>query len=259
MKKEIIGYKCPTDLFNGEIKKDTIYKPLTSKNNVSYYADRWDKPTLKYSKTNLPKEIVETWTPIYITIFEMGDWVTKQKWDKCYKIQKITSDKLWIGGFNYFITDTDFELAKECDIRATLIEEANKKGYTKGRIIKTTLHGKEIPVSCTHIFVYNHETDLLSLLVEYKLTLNIPIYKDGVWKEIQPYYESIVVNNTIITFFDNYIKFDNIEIDKNIFINLNSTTLNRYSNTPIESMTIGGLIFTNKQIQEIAQHYLNKK
>lgn len=53
--KTLIGYKCPTDLFNGAIKKNTIYVV----DSVSKY-----RPDHTSSFT-IPKEIVETWEPVY--------------------------------------------------------------------------------------------------------------------------------------------------------------------------------------------------
>ena len=66
MEKEIIGYKClgykcPQDLFGKEVKKGTLYK---ARFNNNYYVPEG------YSNTNnitMPKEIVETWEPVYKT------------------------------------------------------------------------------------------------------------------------------------------------------------------------------------------------
>ena len=56
MNKKIIGYICPQDLFDGEVPKGTIYEMNAAKTsyvrkNEGYY--------------NLPKEIVESWEPVY--------------------------------------------------------------------------------------------------------------------------------------------------------------------------------------------------
>lgn len=60
--KKIIGYKCPTDLFEGEIKKGTVYNgfPEDSSHKGTYFSREFSSP-----KFNIPKEIVETWEPVY--------------------------------------------------------------------------------------------------------------------------------------------------------------------------------------------------
>lgn len=62
---EIVGYKCPLMLFNGNIPKGTIYRPLASKKNTTYAATCYNGRIIDSGKTNLPKEIVEQWEPVY--------------------------------------------------------------------------------------------------------------------------------------------------------------------------------------------------
>ncbi len=73
---KIIGYKAPTDLFRGEVKKDDIYivngcndkmfVPQTPRANTAAY----------YS---VPTEIAETWLPVYEEEFKVGDYVVLTK------------------------------------------------------------------------------------------------------------------------------------------------------------------------------------
>lgn len=74
--KKIIGYKTPTDLFNGKVVKGTLYQPLSSNNNITYAATVRQGVVLDAGQTNLPKEIVETWEAVYEEEFKVGDWVT---------------------------------------------------------------------------------------------------------------------------------------------------------------------------------------
>ena len=53
-KEEIIGYKAPYDLFGGKIKQGDLYK-FKDTGYVHYLSDAY----------YLPKEIVETWEPVY--------------------------------------------------------------------------------------------------------------------------------------------------------------------------------------------------
>lgn len=75
-KGKIIGYKCPTSLFGNLIKEGTVYKPIN--NSVTYvYGDYIpDDKQATAGRFKLPKEIVETWVPVYEEQFKVGDWVT---------------------------------------------------------------------------------------------------------------------------------------------------------------------------------------
>jgi len=55
----IVGYKCPIDLFDGEIKVGEVYKACFNKN---YYEP---SSVSEIDGLELPKEIVETWEPVY--------------------------------------------------------------------------------------------------------------------------------------------------------------------------------------------------
>lgn len=68
--RKIIGYKTPSDLWGGEIKKGELYTPV--KNSPTNY--QWDADN---DETYfLPKEVVETWEPVYEEEYKVGDWVT---------------------------------------------------------------------------------------------------------------------------------------------------------------------------------------
>lgn len=59
MDKKIVGYKCPTDLFNGKVKKGTIYKEYKLGDNI------YMCPEGKSSSESLAPEIVETWEAVF--------------------------------------------------------------------------------------------------------------------------------------------------------------------------------------------------
>ena len=64
--KEIIGYLAPYDLFDGKVKKGTIYEfDLAIKGSNNPYAPKEKDNSIHWSATRLPKEIVETWEPVY--------------------------------------------------------------------------------------------------------------------------------------------------------------------------------------------------
>jgi hypothetical protein len=72
--QKIIGRKAPIDLFDGKIKAGEIYKFDPNIGNV-YWPSFGDDNGKNYT---LPKEICETWEPVYEEIeekFEVGDWV----------------------------------------------------------------------------------------------------------------------------------------------------------------------------------------
>lgn len=66
--KEIIGYKCPSDLYGGAIKAKEIYKKCLN-------PDFYEPTTIDNDSVVLPKEIVETWEPVYEEEFKVGDWI----------------------------------------------------------------------------------------------------------------------------------------------------------------------------------------
>jgi len=62
--REIIGYKAPFDMFSGVVKKDTIY---VTWGLTSLYRPIPVVGNKKLHDEALPKEIVETWEPVYKT------------------------------------------------------------------------------------------------------------------------------------------------------------------------------------------------
>lgn len=56
--KRIIGYKAPTDLWGGSIKKGMIFRKAAAPND-SYTTDQVTM------SNNIPKELAETWEPVY--------------------------------------------------------------------------------------------------------------------------------------------------------------------------------------------------
>lgn len=65
----IRGYKAPTDLFNGKIKKGTVF--IDKCFNPDCFKPDGVGSEVKY---NLPKEIVRSWEPVHHH-FKIGDWV----------------------------------------------------------------------------------------------------------------------------------------------------------------------------------------
>lgn len=92
MQKEIIGYKCPTDLFNGKVIKGTVYLIDENHSSKEYNSCSYEggKPP-----TNMPKEVVETWEPVYKfeeQTFKVGNFKIVVKDGKAYhKSEDISS------------------------------------------------------------------------------------------------------------------------------------------------------------------------
>lgn len=57
--KEIIGYKCPMDLWNGRAKLGEVFIPVQG-NSLYYYPSSMQKDW-----ACIPAEIVETWEPVF--------------------------------------------------------------------------------------------------------------------------------------------------------------------------------------------------
>ena len=75
MEKKIIGYKAPMDLFGGynpDVVKGTLFVKLIDEHQ--WYTT--EKEKLKSSPAYVfPKEIVETWEPVYEDDYKVGDWI----------------------------------------------------------------------------------------------------------------------------------------------------------------------------------------
>lgn len=98
--KKLIGYKCPTDLFNGKVKKGTIYKINRGSICDSLNTCGWtDNP--EYAYTNLPVELVSQWQPVYAE-----ESKTLKLGDKGVEV-KIPKGKIEVEGSNIDIEDLD--------------------------------------------------------------------------------------------------------------------------------------------------------
>lgn len=138
MINKIIAYKAPIDLYNGAIPKGTLYKPIASNKNVVYAAVNSDNKPIDSGRTNLPKEIVEQWVPVYEKTFVEGDYVTSllnignsRDAGEVFKVLKLTPSgdiyyrEYIFGNQSGFRASTQDEIDKyEQDI---LIREAKKR------------------------------------------------------------------------------------------------------------------------------------
>jgi len=131
--RKIIGYKCPMDLFDGKVKVGDIYVKIKTTYGLK------DNSSTAFE---LPKEIVEQWSPVYEQKYKVGDWITvtntsNSKWllDTNQKTFKLTQEPTnfngimcWstsgIGnrGMNkvgmYGIREEDFRKATEEEIKS---------------------------------------------------------------------------------------------------------------------------------------------
>jgi hypothetical protein len=98
--RKIVGYKTPTDLWNGEIKKGSLY--VLVKNFPTNYAFKEDKDEAYH----IPKEIVETWEPVYEEEYKVGDWVITKDYSGNYDGKALKITKLFE---EYDITYAYFE------------------------------------------------------------------------------------------------------------------------------------------------------
>ena len=105
MERKIIGYLCPTNLFNGEALKGTMF--VKTKWNNDFYGWGENANTTSYSR-HLPKEIVEQWEACYEEEYKAGDWVVgwycelKEGYHKnAWQIDRITGDYAYVKGTNH--------------------------------------------------------------------------------------------------------------------------------------------------------------
>lgn len=67
MKREIIGYKAPFDMFKGKVKKGALYeRVIVDESDNTYGIGTFSSDNrIGFYKYILPSEIVETWEPVY--------------------------------------------------------------------------------------------------------------------------------------------------------------------------------------------------
>jgi len=282
MEKKIIGYKSPIDLFGGNIKTGTIFKPTSSKStSIPKYCPVYEdnKPIQGFSY-DLPKEIVEQWEPVYEEIpeYKVGDWVVPlvesgstdsgshmRTVGKAYLVYEIYNPpRKGVRTYNAegkedgngsLLVEHVRPATKE-EIETFLIEEA-KKRYPIGSKFKSAYDNSYVGIIETQNFYVRNDN-----YITLNSSTGVCVYYNNKWAEILPSYPNITINGYRAEFFKNYVKFGCAEIDKSIFINLYNLiytgNFNKNSNKLIESVTIGKGIFTKEQIKEIAEYYLNK-
>lgn len=160
MEKEIIGYKCPSDLYGGLVKAGTVFKStFFTPTPGSVFVAVDSNYEIINACFELPKEIVETWEPVYKQEdYKVGDWVLLQSsghaigspsFSRVAKLLKykepLTKDDHPNAGFYplYCLFDndnlysahvsTDYieRKATPDEIKAHLIEKAEQKGFVR--------------------------------------------------------------------------------------------------------------------------------
>jgi len=189
--QEIIGYKVPYDLFNGNIKKDWIlYKDSDGKS----YRPKGHGPL-----SAIPKEIVESWEPVYKRgPFKVGDWVM---WDGNisngpYKLAIINGKKSEDFNGNYRdLADGPYRLATKEEVESHLMKLATEMGFTFGKTftgVRKVVKDEMVDgIPCTGLsdeknaavgsnLYYSFETDTL-YTIGYGAHV---IYEKGVWAKL---------------------------------------------------------------------------
>jgi len=184
MKKKIIGYKTPTDLWEGQIPKGATYIPC--KYSSSNYTWR-DQPIDSY---NIPKEVVETWEPVYEELpkFKVGDWVVilnnisggEFKIGEVCKIVKKESGNAFkiSNGKDWWLYHlTEFRLATQKEIDAI-----NQKEFYFGDVIFVVKKQEKIAstpygdVTLQELKEFIHYVENPPKLAGYKLDVNADNY-----------------------------------------------------------------------------------
>lgn len=263
MEKEIIGYKAPFDMFNKKVKKGTIYLIDENNSNAEFNSCSWTA-SCGMAYTNLPKEIVETWEPVYKEEeLKVGDWV---KWsgatpviakihkynnDNCYTLD-VNGNLLSHNSCNKMhlrkVTPEEIEKTKQ----EALLEEARNR-YPIGTKFKSPNLDSYIGT------VEDHNKLFVNAYGNIDNNSKGYLYHSSKWAEIVPSYPQITINGHKGEFFDNYVRFGCAKISKILFTELNNSCtlsdIHDYGNKEITTVTIGNGAFTKEQIEEIAKYY----
>lgn len=127
---KIVGYKAPYDLYNGLVKKGDILKYGSVE--ASYCC----------KGRSFPKEIVETWEPVYEEIkpeYKVGDWVTiinadKGTWAadtnlKTYQIEKLLNHNIYKLKDGWGAEPHEIRLATQEEIEKATTKEVDMGGF----------------------------------------------------------------------------------------------------------------------------------
>jgi hypothetical protein len=235
--------------------------------------------------------ILDLWfEPVYNdkSIYKVGDWITVIKiptienhWlnNTQYRTFKLTanptvykSGEMWSTcgyiydsiGSGYGIEESCFRLATYSEIQEALISVAKEKGFViNSNIISLT--GDKFKL-LGYALTYLYDGDVLTASSNSRYQV---IYKNGEWakiieqpnvvintyhsKNISGYVKNTVANTYVGEFFDTYVMFGDVEIEKEIFITINRCNIK--SNRQIDSINIGDLKFNKKQIKIIAEYF----
>ena len=136
MQKEIIGYLCPQDLFNGCIKAGSLY--VKAKGNAANGAYIYNND----STSSIPKEIVEQWKPVYTQDeLKVGDWVITTQEDfnmynkyskgELFKVTKVSNEYVYYEENSSVLKHRIRKATKE-EVKNYLLNEAGKLGFIHG-------------------------------------------------------------------------------------------------------------------------------
>lgn len=282
MSTKVIGYKAPFDLFNGTIKRGTLYRPLASANTLYYCAVKDDGHVVDSGRTNLPKEIVESWEPVYEQLFKLWDWVYIDRAENGARgadgsIGQLTDEvshnglsddfpdgvrvrigtSVWTIGKDYY--SVAMRLATKEEIEQAIKHEASIRGYRKGYTIDQRpayggsgssyeLDSSDISIDfgCDYFNVTCGSTGIFNSKFNKWATID---------KNPKPH---IVINGHAAKYFSYYVKFGCASIESKVFISLSKIDYG-YSNRHITKVKIGDGEFTIDQIMQIATYFINKE
>lgn len=186
--KKIVGYTCPMDLFNGEVKKGTIYK------KKGHYINWEPQKDGNISNYTLPEEIVTQWEAVYEDVWEpkVGDWVYQEphigdwrekKYIPVFRIEQFIDPGYMrpVQGYATGCIIKGCRKATKEEVQIFLISEAQKRGFKNGVKYKcTTNKSNQIFVSFDKLRYYRDDDNSEQFTDGYGGS----IYKDGIWAEI---------------------------------------------------------------------------
>lgn len=169
--KVLIGYKCPTNLYGGDIKEGEIYKICFNNN---FYEPSSIKDT---DSLILPKEIVETWEPVYKEEFsyEEGDYLYCIK-DFIMGSGNIayTKDKIYLSEKIGCITDNDSSKLHYMNLKihgnnlsgmlSDYFRKATPEEIEKAKEQKVNINGINLTIKDNKVYHDKDNTDITNYI-----------------------------------------------------------------------------------------------
>jgi len=161
--------------------------------------------------------VKELFPDVFEVELEVGKWYNWINKELLFCVTEIKRNRIYYYGFDdgvynkieWIHKDNDFEPATPEEVETALVNEAKRRGFVKGNVIKECLHGGDFNAKLVKGYLFEYESN--QLWINSKTNgYNVCIFDNGTWAEIiQPPNDVIKVIETygkdkLITLIESY-------------------------------------------------------